>query len=188
VTASAPVGCLIGHATGTSPVIVGVAWLAGLVAYDPPLLHRRTDAERADQLLSWRRNDKSFFAAGACHILAWVFLSCEDRAAGFSPVGLRQVGEEYMNHVYVSDGRWAFDHDGWTREDELLAVTRAARADATPGAVVERLALLKDLEQFCAECNYRLPSQFAYDAVPRARAYIARFPPHPPDTYRRSLE
>jgi hypothetical protein len=169
-------------------VIASGAWLAGLVAYDPPLRHRRTDAERADQLLSWRRNDKSFFAAGACHILAWVFLSCEDRAASFSPVGLRQVGEEYMNHVYVSDGRWAFDYGGWTREDELLTVTSAAHADATPGAVIEQLTLPKDLEQFCAESNHRLPSQFAFDPVPRARAYIARFPPQPPEIYRRSLE
>jgi hypothetical protein len=30
---------------------------------------RRTPAERADQMLSWNRDDVRFFAAGACHIL-----------------------------------------------------------------------------------------------------------------------
>ena len=29
---------------------------------------RRTPAERANQLLSWNRDDVRFFAAGACHI------------------------------------------------------------------------------------------------------------------------
>lgn len=38
--------------------------------YRPAGLFRRTDAERADQLLSWQRDDQAFFAAGACHILA----------------------------------------------------------------------------------------------------------------------
>jgi len=34
-------------------------------------VYRRTQAEREDQLLSWQRGDRAFFAAGACHILAW---------------------------------------------------------------------------------------------------------------------
>jgi len=25
-----------------------------------------------------------------------------------------------VSHVYVCDGTWAFDHDGWTLEDDLL--------------------------------------------------------------------
>ncbi|MFE2612861.1 hypothetical protein ACFXA2_04510 [Micromonospora chalcea] len=32
---------------------------------------RRTPQERADQRLAWERADQPFFAAGACHILAW---------------------------------------------------------------------------------------------------------------------
>jgi hypothetical protein len=79
------------------------------VAYDPPVRYTRTAAERADQLLSWQRGDKAFFAAGACHILAWAFLQRGDRSAGFTPVGIHRVGNRSMDHVYVSDGTWAFD-------------------------------------------------------------------------------
>jgi hypothetical protein len=36
--------------------------------------YRRTDLERRDQQVSWERPDKAFFAAGACHVLAWACL------------------------------------------------------------------------------------------------------------------
>lgn len=143
------------------------------MAYDPPSRYTRTAAERKDQLLSWQRDDKAFFAAGACHILAWAFLRREERAAGFAPIGLHQVGEPHVDHVYVSDGTWAFDHDGWTLEDELVAVTRAA----SPSATIERVPLPRDLGLFCAEHNHRLPSQYAFDPLPRADAYLDRYLP-----------
>jgi hypothetical protein len=150
------------------------------VADDPPARHTRTPAERGDQLLSWQRNDKAFFAAGACHILAWAFLRDERRALGFSPAGLRPVGARHVHHVYVCDGRWAFDHDGRTREDELLTVTRAAHQQVNPGETIEQVALPDDLEQYCAENYSRLPSQYAFDPLPRANAYLERFSARPP--------
>jgi len=103
--------------------------------YTPCSTFRRTPAERADQELSWRRGDQAFFAAGACHILAFAFQHLHPDA-GFSVIGLRKIGEAWVSHAYVSDGRWAFDHDGWTPEEELLAVTTAAELGAglaTPG-------------------------------------------------------
>jgi hypothetical protein len=86
------------------------------MSYDPPINYKRTDAERSDQTLAWQRSDKAFFAAGACHILAWTFLEIYP-AAGFHPMGLRRVGQAHADHVYVTDGTWAFDHDGWTLEE-----------------------------------------------------------------------
>ena len=154
------------------------------MAYIPASRYRRTAAERADQLLSWQRSDKAFFAAGACHVLAWAFLQ-RYPAAGFAPVGLQESGEPVVSHVYVGDGRRAFDHDGWTLEDELLTVTRAATAGQAPGTLVERLALPGELTAVCARHNSRLPSQYAFDPWPRALAYIARF--EPPDAQGRSL-
>jgi hypothetical protein len=94
--------------------------------------------------------------------------------------GLRRVGKLHVDHVYVSDGTWAFDHDGWTPEDELLPVTRAASLQMHPSAVIERVILPENLELFCAEHNHRLPSQYAFDPLPRANAYLDRFPAHPP--------
>ncbi len=118
----------------------------------------------------------TFFAAGACHILASAFLEAYP-AAGFSPIGLRRVGQPYAGHVYVSDGTRAFDHDGWNDEGELLVATRVAHSERDPHARIERLALTGDIEAFCAEHNSRLPSEYAFDPWPRAHAYIARLDP-----------
>lgn len=98
--------------------------------HEPSLLCRRTPAERADQILSWQRGDQAFFAAGACHILAWAFVATYPQA-GFCIVALRKVAEPHASHVYTTNAKWAFDHCGWTREDELLTATRSSE----PGCV-----------------------------------------------------
>jgi hypothetical protein len=41
--------------------------------YQPGIVFKRTPEERADIFLAWKRDDKAFFAAGACHILAFLF-------------------------------------------------------------------------------------------------------------------
>jgi hypothetical protein len=43
----------------------------------------------------------------------------------FRVVALRKVGEACAGHVIASDGNRAFDHDGWTPQAELMAVTAA---------------------------------------------------------------
>ncbi|WP_404962459.1 hypothetical protein [Streptomyces sp. 147326] len=65
-----------------------------------------------------------FFAAGACHNLAYAFMDAHPEA-GFRPIGLWPREARDPGHVYVTDGRWAFDHAGWTPQSELPAVTRA---------------------------------------------------------------
>lgn len=127
--------------------------------YQPPSAFRRTPRERADQLVSWQRSDQAFFAAGACHILAFAFLDAFP-AAGFRPVALRENGAP--NHVYVTDGTWAFDHAGWTREAEILAVT---------GCLPEPLGV--DLDTFCLRHHHRRRHQYAFDPWDRAHRYLA---------------
>jgi hypothetical protein len=148
--------------------------------YEPPSRHARTNAERANEMAAWLRSDKAFFAAGACHILAWAFLE-KHPMEPYLPIGLRRIGQFQVHHVYISDGTWAFDHDGWTREDVLLEVTSKDIAQRLPDAVVERLPLGSSLDSFCTEHNSRLPSQYAFDPWPRAFAYLARFPLSPPE-------
>lgn len=145
------------------------------VVYIPAATFRRTAAERVDQVLAWNRTDKAFFAAGACHILAWTFI---EQHPTFHIAALRQAGEEYASHVIATDGTWAFDHDGWTLESELLAVTAAYE----PEKPWESLTITEDLATYCKSHNHRLPEFFAEDPRPRARAYIATFPPMPPAT------
>lgn len=151
------------------------------MAYTPMIRYQRTDAERADPALSWARSDEAFFASGACHILAFAFrdrhpdrdvvLRFLDPAPGYSGT-----------HLYVVDGDWAFDFDGWNPEQELLDVTTAAYEQAYPGwtAEVSDVGADVDLEAFCADRIHRAPRYYAHDPRPRAAAYLDRFPDRPP--------
>ena len=122
-------------------------------------------------MLSWNRDDVRFFAAGACHILAFAFLEVYPDA-GFRTVGIRARGQAHPMHVYVTDGQWAFDFDGWTPVDELLAVTRAAEPDAD----YQQLPIETDLSTYCREHNHRDRPYYAFDPWERALRYIERFP------------
>ncbi|URM97630.1 hypothetical protein LUW76_26515 [Actinomadura madurae] len=139
--------------------------------YRPSGRFKRSEAERQDQLRSWNRDDVAFFAAGACHILAYAFMSTYPDA-GFQPFGLWPREATDPSHVYVTDGTWAFDHDGWTLQAELLRVTRA---DA-PLSDFQPRPIPMDLDTFCA-CHHHRPRRlFAFDPWERALRYVARFP------------
>ncbi|NDL57508.1 hypothetical protein [Phytoactinopolyspora mesophila] len=140
--------------------------------YTPAATFRRTPAERADQQLAWDRSDQAFFAAGACHILAWAFAA---NRPTFQIVALRKVGEKHPSHVIATNGIWAFDHDGWTLESELMAMT----AGFEPSTPWERFVVTEDLTTFCQNHDHRPPHLYAEDPRPRAVAYIATFPPTP---------
>ncbi|HLZ14942.1 MAG TPA: hypothetical protein VKQ34_03020, partial [Candidatus Saccharimonadales bacterium] len=86
--------------------------------YEPGLRYMRTDAEYRDPFLAWKRSDKAFFASGACHILAHMFLSLHFDE-GFKLIYIRPKGKHPGNHLYASNDTWAFDFNGWTREAEL---------------------------------------------------------------------
>ena len=130
--------------------------------YQPPSTFARTPRERADQLASWQRSDQAFFAAGACHILAFAFLAAFPEA-GFAPVALWADDAEFPHHVYVTDGEWAFDHAGWTRQAELLA---------TVGDQYRPQPIDVDLDTFCVRHNHRGRHQFAADPWERAQRYL----------------
>ncbi|MBV1852611.1 hypothetical protein KUA19_20980 [Catellatospora sp. NEAU-YM18] len=126
-------------------------------------MFRRTDAERTDQQLAWQRSDQAFFAAGACHILAWAFLEAYPDG-GFQIHALRKQGEPHPHHVYVTDGLWAFDHCGWTLWSELRQWYQS-----------EDLVIRTDLTTFCAENYHRLPEQFSHLPWQRAHDYLDRY-------------
>ncbi|MEH1166787.1 hypothetical protein V6V47_15520 [Micromonospora sp. CPCC 205539] len=132
---------------------------------------RRTPIERSDQRVAWDRADQAFFAAGACHILAWV---CRDSHPE-RPVELAAVrfaGEREVFHVYAVWDGWAFDHSGWNPEPQLLAVNRDFE-----GRRLERLEITDSLAEFCARNHHRMPNQYWDDPRPRAREYVNRHIP-----------
>lgn len=144
------------------------------VAFTAAVELMRTPAEREDQLVSWRRPDRAFFAAGACHILAFRFRELHP-SEDWTLVHLRPHEGFTGSHVYVSDGEWALDFNGWTRQDLFLAeTTRRCRA-RWPGWAFDLIPIHETLAEFCAANRHRLPSEYAFDPIPRADAYLARF-------------
>ncbi|PYC66721.1 hypothetical protein C7C45_23880 [Micromonospora arborensis] len=135
---------------------------------------RRTAIERSDQRVAWERTDQAFFAAGACHILAW---TCRELypERSIEVVAVRPAAELQVFHAYALWNGWAFDHSGWNPEPQLLAVN----ADFE-GHPLERVRITVDLAQFCAEHHHRRPDQYWRDPLPRAREYVGRY--HPPWT------
>jgi hypothetical protein len=143
------------------------------IMYEPSILFRRTQEERHDLFLSWNRPDKNFFAAGACHILASVFVQLY-HMQGYKMIYLRGLEPHNTNHVYASNGEWAFDHCGFTLESELLETTRLVyRQHYVDWEYATEVIL--NLEQFCQQYHHRLPWQYLHLPWERAYCYIKSF-------------
>jgi hypothetical protein len=87
------------------------------------------------------------------------------------------------NHVYASNGEWALDHNGWTKQSDLLRVTEEAYKQKYADWDYTRHLIepaVDALENFCKANNHRLPWQFAYRPWERAYKYIQRFSAEPP--------
>ena len=150
--------------------------------YQPGLQYVRTPQERRDSFLSWQRDDKAFFATEACHILAHMFLSLHGEE-GYSLIYIRPKDDLPGIHLYASNGIWAFDFNGWTREEELLTETRAAYTAVYPDWDFERIVIKDGLAAYMASGTPKLcpPDYFPYLPWERAYNYIAQFDDHPPN-------
>lgn len=65
--------------------------------YEPGIIFQRTPDENRDMFLAWQRPDKAFFAAGACHILAHMFLSLH-HGEGYEFIYIKPKGDYPGNH------------------------------------------------------------------------------------------
>lgn len=149
-------------------------------AYVPAIRHMRTDEERRDPMKSWQRPDDKFFAAGACHVLAFRFIQ-RNPAAPARIMHIRPTGGPLGSHLYVSWDRWGFDFNGWTPEDLLLSSSTAECRRRWPGWNFELLEVDDDIGNFCARWNHRTPHQFPFDVEARADRYLDRLPTTPPE-------
>jgi hypothetical protein len=147
--------------------------------YKPGLLFERTLKERKDPFLFWNREDQAFFASGACHILAEMFRQLH-YGENYSVVFIKPKNDLPGTRVYVTNGIWAFDHNGWTLEKELKRVTKAAYSEKYLAWSCEYVVVKDDLETFSRNNNHRQPWQYAYLPWERAHNYIKQFPNSPP--------
>ena len=144
----------------------------------PAVTLMRSDVERRDQEASWNRPDDAFFAAGACHVLAFTLLERHPQE-DYTAIYIRPRGDQLGSHVYVSAGAWAFDFNGWTMERRFLAETAAECRRRWPDWDYDAVPVVDSLEGFCRTWNHRLPSGYAGDVVARANCLsrpLRRFP------------
>jgi hypothetical protein len=151
--------------------------------YQPSFNFDRTPQEHQDIFVSWARADRAFFAAGACHILADLFVQLHMHE-GYNMVFIKPAKGFPGSHVFASNGNWAFDHNGWTKEKELMSLTEQAYTKKYPGWTYQKIDIkiyMTALEDMCKENNHRLPWQFAHLPWERAYKYIKQFPDSPPE-------
>ena len=124
----------------------------------------------------WALPDRVFFGNGACHILAGVYLQIEPLRGFYAERII--PGEGFAgNHIYVTNGRIAFDYHGYNIRNELLRYYTNNWAGEYPGGwncALERVQF--DLLS-TRELNARKmlgPDQYKYDPVQRARDYLNR--------------
>jgi hypothetical protein len=132
-----------------------------------------------DPIRRWHRPDRHFFANGACQVLAFAFLE-RYPDLGFHARWIKPATGYTANHIYVTDGINAFDYHGLTTEQRLLAFGFKRGQRFFPGWDATLMDLSADVlvsEQRSREIEglwLREPTQFLYEALPRARAFLDR--------------
>lgn len=134
-------------------------------------MFRRTALERSDRRVAWDRADEAFFAAGACHVLAY---RCAAAHPGVA-VGIRamrRADDGALVHVVAAWGEWLFDFNGWSPASDLLVANEEFEHIGFNLHPIET-----SIEDFCVQWNHRLPNQYHQDATDRADAFVRRFAP-----------
>jgi hypothetical protein len=133
-----------------------------------------------DPIRRWHRPDRHFFANGACQVLAFAFLE-QYPDSGFHARWIKPADGFTGNHIYVTDGINAFDYHGLTTEQRLLSLAFRRCRRFFPGwdaTVVDLPTEVLISEHRSKQINglwLREPKQFLHDALPRARAFLAKY-------------
>lgn len=137
---------------------------------------------KRDPVRRWALPHRVFFAAGACHILAYGFLQ-RFPDAGYGALWIRPGAGFTGNHIIVARDGCAFDYHGHSRLARLLAHVQARAVRRWPGWTCDTVPLpaetLVSEEKSRRHDGLRLrgPQQFLHDALPRAHRFLDRFPP-----------
>ena len=133
----------------------------------------RTDEQKADPEWLWHRTDRSFFAAGACHMLAHQFLKMNE-GDGFHPMMVIPDSGFRGSHVFSSDGQVVFDYHGFSNHERFVAhyaiVIRRFFPDWR-GSILD----ISDTfwtEGWFTQFPHRRLCQFSHDPTERARLFV----------------
>jgi hypothetical protein len=141
-------------------------------------------AVKRDPKQRWGLSERVFFACGACHILAYAFVT-RYPDAGFSPIWIKPAPSYTGNHIVAVRDDIAFDYHGYTAWSRLVDHYRIKARRWWPGwhcklVDLPREVLISEAKSREYEGLWlREPNQFLHDAIPRAEAFLDRFPPPP---------
>jgi hypothetical protein len=147
----------------------------------PNAMHRDLEngmtSARPSRLVDWKRNDEIFFIAGACHILAHVFVEVYPRS-GFRPFIIAPVSGERGYHVFVARDDVAFDARGYRARHRLIAehIERQRGRDALWDFRITALDVPVVTAEFCARYRHLSFDEYPTNPEPRALVYLSRFP------------
>jgi hypothetical protein len=144
-------------------------------------MYRIAFDRKRDPARQWALPDRIFFACGACHILAYAFLERHPEAGGRAVWQKPDAGFT-GNHVFVAGDGWVFDYHGYSKPDRFMTHARAKSDRWWPGWSATLVDLPRDVLVSEAKSRtydglwLREPKQFLHDALPRARAFVDRYP------------
>lgn len=141
----------------------------------------RTKGGKRDPLKNWALPEKVFFACGACHILAYAFLTAYP-GHGFAPIWIRPKPGYTGNHIVAVRRNLAFDYHGYSSWPTLLAHVKKRAEQWWPGwdadlVQLREEALISESKSMTYQgLRLREPRQFLFDALPRSKSFLKRFP------------
>ena len=97
-----------------------------------PMYQRRTPGSKRDPVKQWALPDRVFFAAGACHMLAYAFLERFPHS-GFDPYWIWPQDGHVGHHVVLRRGDEVFDYHGFSRWPGYWAHTSRRAEQRWPG-------------------------------------------------------
>src|SRR5262245_23444873 len=132
----------------------------------------RTKGGKRDPVKQWALPDRVLFACGACHILAYAFITTHAND-GFTPIWIRPRDGYTGNHIVCVRGDLAFDYHGYSRWSALLAHMRRKANRWWPGWDAETIELppavlvSESLSRQYRGLWLKEPAQFLHNALPR---------------------
>jgi len=141
---------------------------------------RRTPGSKRDPVKQWALPDKVFFAAGACHILAYAFLETYPDSH-FQSFWIRPIEGHTGNHIVVVRGDVVFDYHGYSNWGVYWAHTKRRATQMWPGWDADIVAIRREALVSNAEAREHVglrmkePLEYLFDPLSRARRYLRKF-------------
>ena len=148
----------------------------------PPVYRIKTqNYSKHDRAQRWSLPDRVFFACGACHILAYAFFE-RHGAPDMKVLWLKPDAGFTGNHIFVATDNWVFDYHGYCSRDRFLTHMYAKAGRWWPGwratlhELPQDVLISESMSRTYEGLWLREPDQFLHDALPRANAFLDRFP------------